>query len=236
MRMRSRPTGFTLIELLLVLSIVGILVGVGLNFSISRPSTAVRGVTNDVYGLLHAAQTLARNSGRNVALQTSGTEPGKTLKLEYGFFAQDPVTGADDFTKGPGSTAANPVMGSLSIDASLSRYAQVGDASTGQFSASSPNPSPGSDAVLNALEPAAFWSDTTNNVFSGSASPASPAVFYIKADGNPSKDFYAPVVGVRSGTVGTDLPVGLILASRSNGLLVFLKSTSNDSTKPWRRL
>jgi prepilin-type N-terminal cleavage/methylation domain-containing protein len=235
MRMRSRSTGFSLIELLVVLSIVGILVGVGLNFSISRPSTAVRGVTNDVYGLLHAAQTLARNSGRNVALQTSGTEPGKTLKLEYGFFVQK-ADGTDDLTQGPGSTAANPVMGALSIDPSLSRYAQVGDGTSTQFSAISPNPAPSSDTILSSLEPSSFWGDTANNLFSGSTAAASPAVFYIKSDGTPSQDFYVPIVGVRSGTVGTDLPVGLILASRSNGFLAFLKSTSNDSTKPWRRL
>ena len=235
MSMRSRPTGFTLIELLVVLAIVGILVGVGLNFSINRPAAAARGVTNDVYGLLQAAQTLARNSGRNVALQTSGTEPGKTLLLQYGFFVQK-ADGTDDFTQGPGGTPANPVMGALAIDSSLSRYAQVGDAKTNQLSTAAPNPAPGSDTILMALESSAFWSDSSNNLFTGAISPTSPAVFYFKPDGTPSKDFYVPVVGVRSGTIGTDLPIGLILASQSSGLLVFLKSNSGDSSKPWRRL
>ena len=235
MPMRSRPSGFTLIELLVVLAIVAILVGTGLSFSISRPSTAVRGVTNDVYGVLQAAQNLARNSGRNVALQTSGTEGAKTLVLQYGFFVQK-ADGSDDFTQGPGSTAANPVMGSLVIDASLSRYAQVGDAVSGQFTAASPNKAPGSDTILSTIEPASFWNSTSNYLFTGASTPTSPATLYIKSDGTPSADFFIPIVGVRSGVVGTDLPVGLVLASKSSGLLAFLKSTSKDSTTPWKRL
>ena len=235
MRMRSDQSGFSLIELLVVLVIVGILAGVGLSFSISRPSNAVRGVTNDVYGVLQAAQNLARNSGRNVALQTSGTETGKNLTLQYGFFVQK-ADGSDDFTQGPGSTAANPVMGQMVIDASLSRYAQVGDAATGQFGTASPSPAPGSDTVLTTIEPSAFWINTSNNLFTGAAAPTSPAALYIKSDGTPSADFFVQIVGVRSGVVGTDLPVGLVLASRSNGLLAFLKSASNNSSSPWKRL
>ena len=235
MRMRSRQSGMTLIELLLVLAIIGILVGTGLSFSISRPSTAVRGVTNDVYGVLQAAQNLARNSGRNVALQTSGTEGGRTLVLQYGFFVQN-ANGTDDFTKGPGSTSANPVMGSLVIDTSLSRYAQVADAATGQFTSAAPNNAPGSDTVLSTLEPASFWTSSSNYLFTGASAPTSPATLYFRSDGTPNADFFVPIVGVRSGTVGTDLPVGLVLASRTNGLLAFLKATSSDSSTPWKRL
>ena len=227
-----RESGYTLIELLVVLAIIGILAFAGVNFSLNRPAAGVRGVTNDVYGILRAAQTLARNSGRNVGLQTSGTEPGKTLVLNYGFYVQK-ADGTDDFTQGPGATAANPVMGSLAIDPSLSRYAQVGDASTGQFGAILPNPSPGSDTVLAGLESTTFWGNTGNNLFQGGS--ATSAV-YFQPDGLPSVDFYVPIVGVRSGVVSSDLPVGLILASRNSGLLVFLKSKSNSPSSPWSRL
>lgn len=225
-------SGYTLIELLVVLAIVGILAWAGAAFTLNRPASAVRGVTSDVYGLLRSAQTLARNSGRRVALQTVGTEPGKTLKLEYGFFAQK-ADGTDDLTKGPGSTTANPVMGTLSIDPSLSRYAQVGDAATDQFSAIYPNPSPSSDTVLSGLESATFWSSSASNLFQGGSTPSN-AIFF-QSDGTPSADFYVPIVGVRSGTVSSDLSVGLIVCSRTNGLLVFLKSKSNDANSPWSR-
>ncbi len=228
-----RQTGFTLIELLVVLVIIGVLAIAGAAWNTNRPSTAVRGVTNDVYGLIRAAQTLARNSGRNVALQTQGTEPGHTLTLAYGFFAQK-SDGTDDFTKGPGATSANPVMGSLTIDLSLSRYAQVADAATGQFAAILPNPAPQDDTVLKTLEPSSFWTDSDNNLFQGASTPSN--AFYFLPDGTPSADFYVAITGVRSGVVSSDLPVGLILASRNDGLLSFLKSQSNDANSPWSRL
>lgn len=238
MRIRVHERGYTLLELLVVLSIVGILVGVGMSFTLSRPSTAVRGVTGQVYGLLQSAQTLARTSGRNVALQVRGTDSGSstgTLTLQYGFFAQT-STGADDFTKGPGATSANPVVGSLRVDLSLSRYAVIGDGTTNQFSTASPSPTPGSDTVLSTFETSSWWGSASNNLFTGSASFPSSIPVWFTSTGQPNVDFYVPVVGVRSGVVGTNLPVGLILATRNNGLLAFLKPTSNDSSKPWQRL
>ncbi len=231
--MRNRSAGFTLIELLVVLAIVAILAGVGLNLSVSRPTTAVRSATGDVYGVIQSAQNLARNSGRNVALQTGGTDPGKTLVLQYGFFVQK-ADGTDDFTKGPGTTAQNPVIGELRVDAYLSRYAQVADATTDQFTTISPSPSPASDAVLSAIESASFWNTSSNNLFSGSSTPT--AVFFFQPDGRPNQDFFVPIVGVRSGVLSKTLPLGLILASRNKGLLGFTKPTSNDSNSPWRRL
>ncbi len=227
-----RDSGYTLIELLVVLAIVGILAYAGVGLFIGRPTVAVRGATNDVYGLLRAAQTLARNSGRRVALLTSGTEPGRNLSLQYGFYAQQ-ADGTDDMSKGPGATAANPVLGTLTLDPSLSRYAQVGDAATGQLASILPNPAPASDATLSNLQGAAFWSSSANNLFQG-GSTASTAVFF-QPDGTPNRDFYVPVVGVRSGVVSSDLPVGIILGSQANGLLAFLKAQGNDPAKPWSR-
>ena len=227
-----RDSGYTLIELLVVMAIVGILAFAGVGLFMNRPSSAVRGVTGDVYGILRAAQTLARQSGRRVALQTRGTEPGRDLVFEYGFYAQL-ADGSDDMTKGPGATAANPVLGSLALDPTLSRYAQIGDASTDQLGKVLPNPSPASDTVLAAMQGATFWSTSSNNLFQGGASAANGVFF--QPDGTPSRDFYVPVVGVRSGVVSSDLPVGMVLGSQTNGLLAFLKSKSNDSAKPWSR-
>ncbi len=227
-----RQSGFNLIELMVVLAIIGILAYAGVNSMLNRPATGVRGVTNDVYGVLRAAQTLARNSGRRVALQTSGTVPGRTLVLNYGFFVQN-ADGTDDLTQGPGATAGNPVLGSLVFDPSLSRYAQVGDAATGQFGTSLPSPAPGSDTVLSSLESTAFWGNSANNLFQGAG--VTNAIFF-QPDGTPSADFYVPIVGVLSGTVSGGLPVGLILASSNNGVLVFYKTKSNDSASPWSRL
>lgn len=227
-----RESGYTLIEVLVVLAIAGILAYAGAGLFISRPSSAVRGVTGDVYGVLRAAQMLARQSGRRVALLTSGTEPGKNLVLQYGFYAQA-ADGTDDMTKGPGATAANPVLGSLAIDPTLSRYAQIGDAATDQFSAIHPNPVPASDPVLVKLQDATFWGSSDSNLFQGGV--PDPGRVFFQSDGTPNRDFFVPVVGVRSGTVSSDLPVGLVLGSQANGLLAFLKTKSNDSSKPWGR-
>lgn len=228
-----RESGYTLLELLVVLAIVGILAYAGVGFITNRSSTAVRGATNDVYGVLRAAQTLARNSGRRVALQTSGTEPGRNLVLQYGFYVQN-ADGTDDMTQGPGATAANPVLGTFSLNPSISRYAQVGDATTDQLGSILPNPSLSSDATLAKLQGAAFWTSSSNNLFQG-GSTVSTAVFF-QPDGTPNRDFYVPVVGVRSDVVSSDLPVGVVLGSQSNGLLAFLKAKSNDPAKPWSRL
>lgn len=227
-----RDSGYTMIELLVVLAIVGILAYAGVGLFIERPTVAVRGATNDVYGVLRAAQTLARNSGRRVALQTSGTEAGRNLRLEYGFYVQL-ADGTDDMTKGPGATTANPVLGTLTLDPTVSRSAQVGDAATGQLASILPNPAPASDPTLSKLQGAAFWSSSANNLFQG-GSTASTAVFF-QPDGLPNQDFYVPIVGVRGGVVSSDLPVGIILGSQTNGLLAFLKAKSNDPAKPWSR-
>lgn len=228
-----REFGYTLLELLVVMAIVGILAYAGVGLMINRPSVAVRGVTNDFYGMLRAAQTLARNSGRRVALQTQGTQPAGSLVFQYGFYAQL-ADGSDDMTKGPGATLANPVVGSFSLDSSLSRFAHIGDAVTGQFDQILPNPSPSTDVTLAKLQGAAFWSSSANNLFRGGGTAAADVFF--QPDGTPSRDFYVPIVGVTGGAVSSDLSVGIILSSQTNGLLAFQKSQSNDPAKPWSRL
>lgn len=229
---QHRESGYTLIELLVVVAIVGILAYAGVSLFINRPSSAVRGVTGDVYGALRAAQTLARQSGRRVALQTRGTEPGRDLVFEYGFYAQL-ADGSDDMTKGPGATLANPVIGTLVPDQSLSSYAQIGDATSDQFSKAFPTPAPATDVVLAGMQGAVFWTTSANNLFQGGPT-VSNGVFF-QPDGTPNRDFYVSIVGLRGGVVSSDQPVGLILGSQTNGLLAFLKAKSNDSAKPWSR-
>ncbi|HNX95977.1 MAG TPA: type II secretion system protein, partial [Holophaga sp.] len=69
MRFRFRRcSGFSLIELLVVLAILGILSMVGLSMLGDRKGSAVRGVMDEIEGVLMAAQRNAASTGTDVTL------------------------------------------------------------------------------------------------------------------------------------------------------------------------
>jgi prepilin-type N-terminal cleavage/methylation domain-containing protein len=74
--------GYSLIELLVVLAIVGVLAAVGIYTLGDRKSNAVRGVMDEIEGVLLAAQRNATTTGTDVTLQANGSWIAGTLFID----------------------------------------------------------------------------------------------------------------------------------------------------------
>lgn len=112
-----REKGFSLIELLVVLTIVGVLTGVGLFMLGNRQAGAVRSLMDELEGSLANAHQAAVASGRDVAIVSWGTwEAAPPLVIAHG----DAV-----LTEGPIQDAANQLMNSLPVAAGLAQTVGV---------------------------------------------------------------------------------------------------------------
>lgn len=96
---KPRHLGFSLVEMLVVLAIVGILALVGVNTIGDRRAAAVKGVMNEIEGVLLSAERNAVATGSNITLEASGQWADGTLKIDGR--RTDPT----DATKRLGSTA-----------------------------------------------------------------------------------------------------------------------------------
>jgi prepilin-type N-terminal cleavage/methylation domain-containing protein len=212
MHVKARQSGFTLIELLIVLFIAAILGYAVVTQLPAKQPTAVKGVTNDLAGSLIAAQSLARNSGRQVFLQTSGGG-GVTPVLQWGYVDN------------------NEIVGSWTSDTKSFAYASV-SIGMGDFSAATPvpNPSYGVPAIQSYVTPATWAS----SFFDGSSTPTVKAVF--DSSGAISNDIFVAVCGRSNGKVYGGCPMGVIVVGRKTGLGAFYKPNASDTSKPWQRL
>lgn len=79
---KRSDTAYTLIELLVVLVIVGILAAVGVMMIGDRKGNAVRGVMDEIEGVLSAAQRNTMATGADVTIQASGKWTDGTLRID----------------------------------------------------------------------------------------------------------------------------------------------------------
>lgn len=204
--------GYTLIEILVVLAIIGILAYAGAAQFMSKRPVSVRGVTVELAEAIRSTQTLARSSGRQVFLRTSGGG-ATTPRLEWGF---------QDIGQVQGSWALTPQNGT---------YAAVGVGRT-DLDLVAPDPSPEGVAAIKGLVLASAWDAV---FFSGNVTPAVPAL--CNTNGAFSTDFVVTVVGRTGGQVGRgDTPIGLIVVGSASGMGVFYKPNAQDKTASWQRL
>lgn len=212
MHFKARQSGFTLIELLIVLFVAAILGYAVVTQIPAKQPSAVKGVTNDLAGSLIAAQTLARNSGRQVFLQTSGGG-GVQPVLQWGYVDN------------------NQIVGTWTEDTRSFAYASVGVGSADFAAAApSPNPSIAVPAIQGFISPAA-WGTT---FFDGGSTATVKAIF--DTSGAVSSDVFVAVCGRSNGKVYGGCPMGVIVLGRKTGIGIFYKPNASDVAQPWQRL
>ncbi len=212
--------GYSLIELLVVLAIVGILAIVSVFMLGDRRGNAVRGVMDELEGVVLAAQRNAMATGTDVTLETSaGTWVAGTWSLD-----------------GRQTDPLNPParLGSSSeIFISHFNQGQRDHMHAGVVGADDYATALGSASALASVPPCdvePFHSALANNLYTG-------AVQKITISGLTKRfntGFCIVVAGLRGGAVGASGPVGVIVVP-ANMANVF-KFYKREGETQWKRL
>jgi prepilin-type N-terminal cleavage/methylation domain-containing protein len=213
---RPNQSGYSLIELLVVLAVVAILVIVGVSTMGSKRKPAVREMTQQLSSSLADAQQLARSTGRQVVLHVKGATP-TALTIDFEYQAIDPADATKTILVRGGGF-------SMAAQGSNSAYAVPGltrtqTASTGVDITSLKNLGLVTDWDT-------FFVDS-NAVFQGSETQN----LTFSSSGQISQDCFATV---SSPVAGPGNPIGLVVATRRNGIHAYFFSGETGAT--WRSL
>lgn len=219
-RCHSSPvSGYTLIELLVVLSIISILAIASVSTFGNRPAGAVRGVMDEIEGVISAAHKRTISSTIDVVLTTNGVW-GSTVNPTTLMFTGANGT-ADSFMF---------VRGSRDYDyAGVDCGAGWADAAIASLKGVSPTDSgPFLDALARPL-----FTGTLNPI--AAPTPTDPAPYVINGYSKRfNQGFYIAVVGIRDGNPVSGGPVGvLVVPGGGNSIYKFYRSNSAET---WRRL
>jgi prepilin-type N-terminal cleavage/methylation domain-containing protein len=206
--------GYSLIELLVVLAIVAILAIAAVTTIGNRPAGAVRGVMDEIEGVLSAAHKRTTSAPVDVALTTNGVW-GSTVNPTTLTFSGASAP-ADSFLYARGSREYD--------------YAGIAcgtDWANGAITSLQGVAPTNKDPFLDAL---------TRPLFTGSLNPPAGGLpFAVNGYSKRfSQGFYVAIVGMRNGVPISGGPVGvLVVPGGGNSIYKFYRTSSADT---WRRL
>lgn len=235
---RPGQSGYSLIEVLVVLAIVGVISIVGVTMLGSKPAGSVRGIMDELEGVLASAHKRAVATGQDVVITTSGdwsvANPAQLMTMTF--------TGA---ASSEGFTLAHGVTGGVPdrilrehLHGGVVTTAQAGWWTTALGTGTDINSVHPFDTAGTGFHPTAGSSvllDNTLNLFQGGAT-----VGTVRISGT-NKRFtttcWIKVVGLTNGLPIPGGPMG-VLVVQANGATIYKFYNSGTSTGDgtWRKI